>query len=264
VPGPDATPVNPAHRGRTPIVAFSNIKPLKAAQLIANQVRNAVLSGELSAGDRLPAERDLIKQLGYSRGVVREGLRLLEADGLITLQSGRNGGAIVCNPDITHVSASLDLLLRLQSTTVRDVHEAQRLIEPLIVRQAIKHANAKDLARLQATITLIEQNPEDVELVREQSNQFHILLGESTHNNVLAVLATLIRQVVIGMRYSGDRTAALSIARVHQRILDAVRDRDEVAAVRRALRHVNSVEDVMEAQTRGAGAAGAHEDRVRP
>jgi DNA-binding FadR family transcriptional regulator len=232
------------------IVTFVSVKPPKAAQMVAKQIRDAVLSGELMAGDRLPPERELIKQLGYSRAVVREGLRILEADGLITLRSGRNGGAVVHNPDSTQLSASLNLILQLQSTTVRDVHEAQRLIEPSIVRLAIKNATPEDLARVQATITLIEQSPDDVELVREQSNLFHTLLGACTHNNVLSILASLIRKVVIGMHYSGDRTAALAIARVHQLILNAVREGDEAAAVRRTLRHVDATESVLDARAR--------------
>ena len=74
---------------------FARAKPAKAAQVVAQQIKDAVLSGKLSFGDKLPAERNLIEQFGYSRSVVREALRLLEDDGLIELQAGRNGGAVV-------------------------------------------------------------------------------------------------------------------------------------------------------------------------
>ncbi len=232
------------------MIAFPSVKTEKAAVVIAQQVREAVLSGKLAVGDRLPPERDLIKQFGYSRAVVREGLRLLEAEGLVVLQAGRNGGAVVHSPDPDRIAVSVDLILRLQSTTVREVHEAQRLIEPLIIRQAIGHATRQDLARVRETITRIEQNPDDVELVREQSNRFHSLLGECTHNNVLAIIAGQIRQIVLGMRYAGTRDEALVIARAHRRILEAVEARDEAAAMRRVLRHVNATECVLAAKPR--------------
>ena len=60
---------------------FTTMKQGKAAQQIVDRVRNAVLAGELQIGDRLPPERELIRLTGFSRAVVREGLRILEADG---------------------------------------------------------------------------------------------------------------------------------------------------------------------------------------
>src|SRR5579859_3807382 len=138
------------------MLMFENIKPLKAAQMIARRIRDAVISGELTMGDRLPPERDLIKQFGYSRAAVREGLRLLEADGLIAMQAGRNGGAVICRPDANHLAPTLDTILRLRRTTIHDVHEAQRLIEPLIIALAIERATPGDLARVRRTIDMIE------------------------------------------------------------------------------------------------------------
>ena len=224
---------------------FETLKPVKAAQLIAQRVRDAVLSGELVVGDRLPTEKELIKQLGYSRSVVREGLRLLESDGLIHLQAGRNGGAVISSPNTERLVSSLNTILRLQSTTVAEVHEAQRLIEPLVIQLACDRATVEDIAAIRHTIQLIEENPGDKELVLEQSNRFHTLLGEAAHNNVMAIITTLMREVVIEMAYSGDAAEALTIARIHRRILDAVEARDVTAATRRALRHLDATECVM-------------------
>ena len=93
---------------------FTTAKPAKAAQVVAQQIKEAVLSGKLAIGDKLPRERNLIEQFGYSRSVVREALRLLEDDGLIALQAGRNGGAVVKSPDSRQIMSKFDMLLRLQ------------------------------------------------------------------------------------------------------------------------------------------------------
>lgn len=227
------------------MVMFENIKPLKAAQLIAQRIREAVISGELKVGDRLPPERELIKQFGYSRAAVREGLRLLEADGLIAMQAGRNGGAVICRPDADRLASALDTILRLRRTTIHDVHEAQRLFEPLVIGLAIKRANGSDLAHIRHTIDMIERNPANAETVRTQSNLFHALLGEAAHNNVIAIVANLIRQIVVHMGYTGDEAEALSIARIHRKILDAIEAGDVAAATRRALRHLDASEGVL-------------------
>lgn len=227
------------------MLKFQRVKPEKAAQVVARQVKQAVLSGEVSVGDKLPAERELIVQFGYSRSVVREALRLLEDDGLIKLQAGRNGGAVVTNPDTTQIMSNIDLLLRLQQTGIQEVHEAQRLIEPVVVKLAIERATAEDFARIRETIELIEAHPDDIDMVRLQSNRFHILLGEATQNNVIAIIAGILRQIVVEFKYEGDAKEALAIARIHRRILDAIEAKDVEIAIRRSLRHIDASEAVM-------------------
>jgi len=243
------------------MVMFENIKPLKAAQLIAQRIRDAVISGELTVDDRLPPERELIKQFGYSRAAVREGLRLLEADGLIAMRAGRNGGAVICRPDADRLALALDTILRLRRTTIHDVHEAQRLIEPLVIGLAIKRATSRDLARVRHTIDMIERNPANAEVVRTQSNLFHTRLGEAAHNNLIAIVANLIRQIVVRMGYTGDEAEALSIARIHRKILDAIEAGDVAAATRRALRHLDASESVLGAV--GKRKAGARRSATR-
>lgn len=227
------------------MLKFQRSKPEKAAQVVARQVKQAVLSGKLSVGDKLPAERELIAQFGYSRSVVREALRLLEDDGLIRLQAGRNGGAVVTNPGTSQIMSNIDMLLRLQQTGLREVHDAQRLIEPVVVRLAIDKATKEDLAKIRETIELIEANPNEAELVRIQSNRFHTLLGEATKNNVIAIVAALLRQIVVDFNYEGDSKEALAIARIHRRILEAIEAKDVDVAVRRSLRHIDASETVM-------------------
>ena len=224
---------------------FENLKPLKAAQLIARRIREAVISGKLTVGDRLPPERELIKQFGYSRAAVREGLRLLETDGLIAMQAGRNGGAVICRPEAEQLASTLDTILRLRRTTIHDVHEAQRLIEPLVIALAIERATPGDLARIRRTIEMIERDPGNTETVRSQSNLFHTLLGEAAHNNVVAIVAGLIRRIIVQMGYTGDEAEALGIARIHRKILHAIEAGDAAAATRRALRHLDASAGVL-------------------
>jgi DNA-binding FadR family transcriptional regulator len=226
---------------------FETIKPLKAAQLIARRIRDAVVSGELTAGDRLPPERELIKQFGYSRAAVREGLRLLEADGLVAMQAGRNGGAVISNPDADRLAPALDTILRLRRTTIHDVHEAQRLIEPVVIGLVIERATAGDLAKVRHTIDTIEEDPTNAETVRQQSNLFHTLLAEAAHNDIISIISNLIRQVVIHMGYTGGKAEALGIARIHRKILDAIEAGDVAAATRRALRHLDASEHALSA-----------------
>jgi len=227
------------------MLTFQRVKPEKAAQTIARQIREAVLNGELAVGDKLPAERDLIAQLGYSRSVVREAMRLLEADGLIVLHAGRNGGAVVSTPNPDQIISNIDMHLRLLQTDRQAVHDAQRQVEPMIVKLAIERGTTEDFNKVRETIELIEQFPTDVELVRLQSNRFHVLLGEATKNPVLAIVANIVRQIVVNMNYEGGENEALDIARAHRRILEAIESKDTEAAIRRSLRHIDASDAIM-------------------
>lgn len=227
------------------IVKFQRSKPEKAAQVVAKQIRQTVLSGTLSVGDRLPSEKGMIEQFGYSRAVVREALRLLEAEGLIALSAGRNGGAVVTTPSTNQIVSNIDMLLRMQQTSIKEVYEAQRLIEPIVVKLAIDKASPEDFDKIRKTIELIEAHPDDVELVRQQSNRFHTLLGEATKNNVISIVAGILRQIVVDFNYEGDEEEAKSIARIHRRILEAIEAKDLEAAIRRSLRHIDAGETVM-------------------
>src|SRR5919197_4150800 len=166
-------------------VHFDTIKQPKAAQRVAERIRAGIRSGELRDGDRLPPERALIEQFGYSRAIVREALRMLEEEGLITLHAGRNGGAVIRKPGTDRLVNAFDMLLRLQMTTQEDFYEARRLVEPLLAKLAIERATEDDIAALRRCL----EPPYD------RHNRFHRTLSEAAHNNVLAVTMHIIMEL---------------------------------------------------------------------
>jgi len=84
----------------------------KASDVLANELRERILSGEYVEGTPLPPERELVVQTGMSRTTVREALRILEVQGLIRIKAGRAGGAFVRRPGEESVASSLELLIR--------------------------------------------------------------------------------------------------------------------------------------------------------
>jgi DNA-binding FadR family transcriptional regulator len=85
----------------------------KIAELIADQIRDQIGSRRLREGDRLPSESVLMSAFGASRPSVREALRILESDGLITVRRGVCGGALVARPDHRQVAIRLRDAIRL-------------------------------------------------------------------------------------------------------------------------------------------------------
>ena len=82
------------------------------------------MSGELSEGDSLGHEPDLVERFGVSRPSLREALRILEAEGLITVVRGVLGGVIVHETDVRMTARTAALVLQTRNVTLGDVHDA--------------------------------------------------------------------------------------------------------------------------------------------
>lgn len=86
---------------------FSPAETQKAPEVIYSQIYQRIISGKLKPGDRLPSERVLSEQFQRSRHIIREALRMLQQDGLITVELGSTGGAIVQGISIEMLSSPL-------------------------------------------------------------------------------------------------------------------------------------------------------------
>lgn len=223
----------------------------KASQVIVSQIREAVDAGRLNIGDRLPQEKDLIEQFGFSRAVVREALRTLEAEGLIRLNSGRNGGAEICEPDPLKFVPAITTLMRLQNTSIEEVHETLELIEPIITELAVARHTQADIDALQESIDLMLRNANDPVICQTQSNRFHVLLAKATRNHMLIFLSTMIRQVIVRLDYQGAGERPAQVAQEHQRIVDAIKKGNVEEARQATLDHAHQCEYALHASQTG-------------
>lgn len=101
------------------------------AEMVADAIRDRIISGELQEGSLLPAQEEMLRELNVSRPSYREGLRILEAEGLVSVRRGKRGGAVVHAPSQVGTTYSLGLLLRFHHVTLGDLADAISEIEPL-------------------------------------------------------------------------------------------------------------------------------------
>src|SRR6201990_2827921 len=127
------------------------LKPVdvpKASDVLARELRERILSGELAEGTALPAERELVKQTQMSRATVREALRILEVQNLIRVKAGRNGGAFVQRPTTRSMANSVGMLIRGQRIKLADLMETREALEPFCAELAARNRTDEDLAVL--------------------------------------------------------------------------------------------------------------------
>src|SRR2546425_9341159 len=127
---------------------FSSVRTPRVYEHIVRQVERAIFEGRLGTGDRLPPERELVRQFRASRVAVREALRTLEHRGLIEVRHGSSGGHFVRHVDAGLLRRDFTTLLRLARVSVAHLLEARLLIEPEIARLAAHRATDADLKAL--------------------------------------------------------------------------------------------------------------------
>src|ERR671930_527467 len=127
---------------------FAPVAVARASSSIADQIRAAIVTGQLKEGARLPPERELAEQFGVSRVTVRDALRALEAMGLIEVRVGARGGAFITVPSGSVVGQTMSDMMMMQAISPADVVEARLVVELGTVTLACARATDEDLERL--------------------------------------------------------------------------------------------------------------------
>jgi GntR family transcriptional repressor for pyruvate dehydrogenase complex len=183
---------------------FVKANPVRAFEDIARQIRQAILSGELKPGDRLPSQRELAKTFGVGRATLLAGLRIIEQEGLIFIKPGASGGAFVAAPDIEQVSKSLDLLFRREGVSLQELVEFREVLEGECAFWAVERASDSELASVRELVEELRAYSSSPQYTWQgflkKEIEVHLKIAGLSHNRVaLAVLqaihATTIRFV---------------------------------------------------------------------
>ena len=211
------------------------VSPLKRRLLfesVAEKLESLILNGELKPGEKLPSEHELARQFGVSRNVVREGLRGLIEQGLVTVRPG--DGVYVQTPD---QSVVVDAFLRYMQLNraenwVDELYEVRRLLEPEIAALAAQRATPEDISALEDALERMRINQDDPQEWAQAEWDFHSALARASHNSLLLILLKplhrqLLRTFAEGWYHSKPFESRL---RFHAEIINPVRTRDPQAA----------------------------------
>jgi DNA-binding FadR family transcriptional regulator len=172
-------------------------RPREKPQQIADELRALIVSGELSEGDSLGHEPELVERFGVSRPSLREALRILEAEGLITVVRGALGGVVVHEPDERMTARTAALVLQARNVPLADVFEARRIIEPtaagMVASSRARRAAAKKLAKL---IDEQEHAIDDPDAFGVANARFHSELVELAGNQTLSIVTEMLSEIV--------------------------------------------------------------------
>ena len=171
--------------------AGGGVRFARLAEQIADDLRGRLLVGDLSEATEIPIEETLRTHYAVSKPTFREAVRVLEAEGLITVRRGAIGGAVVHRPDAEHVAYSLGLVLAGRRVGISDVAAALREVEPACAAAcALREDRDREvvpiLTRLHEHSLKVVDNIVEVTAL---SRMFHEAIVDLCGNDSLAIMA---------------------------------------------------------------------------
>lgn len=213
----------------------------KASDVLANELRERILTGEFAEGMALPPERELVAQTRMSRATVREALRILQVQGLVRIKAGRAGGTFVQRPGRDAVAKSVSLLIRGQQFRLAALLETREAIEPFCARLAARNRTDADLVLLEEANEDLADETSSLARFLQANVDWHLGVAVASHNELLAGLMTALSRAIYTSTENDrfvDGEVRRETARAHRSITAAIRAQDSDAAVRRMERHV--------------------------
>jgi DNA-binding FadR family transcriptional regulator len=222
---------------------LGKIEVPRAADVLADRLRQGILSGQWRPGELLPPERQLVERTGLGRASVREALRMLEVEDLIEARLGRYGGWLIRRPDEESVARSLDVFIRGRKLRFESLLETREAIEPACAGLAARNRNEDDLAELDRRSAWLKAVVDDVPDYLLGNVQWHLAVVRATHNELLiAIMSALSDAIHAGTDlddFNSDDVRAAAL-HAHDRVIDAIRVQDEDAASRRMHSHLHA------------------------
>jgi len=219
----------------------------KASDVLADRLRERILDEGLPEGTPLPTERELVAQSGLSRGSVREALRVLETEGLISTKAGRNGGSAIRRPTRESISRSFELFLRSHGVRFDALIEARESVEPAAARLAALHRTDDDIAEMKQIHRELESLSGNAAKFAKVNLKWHLSVVKASKNELLITFVDAIsRPIYAATEYQSLNTSELrrEVVRVHGRVLDAIVEQDGDAAFRRMQRHIGAYSQI--------------------
>lgn len=222
------------------LVLVQPIRRDRLYQSIVAQIEGLLERGELSAGDQLPAERQLAEQLQVSRASLREALRSLELLGIVETRAG--GGTFVRAASSDAVTRPLTSLIA-RGHGLEQVIEVRGLIEPAIAARAAERIEDSELVELRETLDAQRAKVRAGRSYAEEDTRFHEIIGQASRNELLVTMLSVIWDVLRASREQWLQTNARAHASLeaHERILAALQARDPEGARAAAAQHIHAV-----------------------
>jgi len=225
---------------------FNSVKSNKVSEHIVEQIRKAIFEGTLKPGDKLPPERELIKNFKVSKATLREGMRSLEVLGFLDIRKGVSGGAFVTEVDMKKARDSFINFLHFKNLSLSNLTEVRLVLETHIAEKVARSITEDDLTRLKNLIEECEYVlKHDIPLEsRKNEIEFHRIIASATGNPILMFILDFVDNLLSDAKamLKPGKEFSNKVLRAHKRIYSALLERNVKKVREEMVRHIREVE----------------------
>jgi GntR family transcriptional repressor for pyruvate dehydrogenase complex len=208
----------------------------KRADLVAEEIKRLITERDLSPGDRLPREIELQQMFSVSKSTMREALKSLEVQGLVTISTGPTGGGRIVEVPLDRTVQLMQNYLFFKEVSIDHIYTVRKLLEPELAAGAVPYLTEADFEALEHSIECC--NPSsgrtaDITAQRQEDLNFHDILAQANPNSFLRFTCQLINEMLRQLTVFENATPARTQrrfgdanVRVHLAITEAARAGD--------------------------------------
>jgi DNA-binding FadR family transcriptional regulator len=218
-------------------MSFKPIDKSRRFLLVSRQLRQAIIKGDYSPGQRLPSERELAEIFGVSRIIVREAIWDLKRSGLVEIKRGAQGGAFIQEVQHDAVTSVMRDVISFTDSRPADIIEVRLIMEPAAAALAAQRATANDIGTMHRHLQTApdKYTPEFV----QWHIGFHRMVARASQNAVYGLLVNILldftEDIILGLKPE-DRIYHDSTS--HPEILEKISQRDAEGAKRLFYNHL--------------------------
>ena len=175
----------------------------KLSERLSDALLARIVDEKMQPGDRLPKEHELVEEFGCSKGSLREALKSLENQGIVTISTGPNGGARLIDVTYEYANKALRNYFRFKDTSPTIIYDVREPLELALCHSVVGHLSPHTLSELEVVLTslhsfldLPETNIEVWQMRRESELQFNNIIAEASPNPLLSFLCLFINDLI--------------------------------------------------------------------
>ncbi|WP_307832215.1 FadR/GntR family transcriptional regulator [Prauserella cavernicola] len=210
-------------------------------QRVVDYVQNAVASGELRPGDRLPSERELVEKFSIGRTSVREALRVLENMELVRSQPRDHRGPLILPVSVGPVRRGISMLAAAKVFSLAELVQFRMIADASANLLAASRRTPEQIVALERNMARMRQAmPRGYEAFGRADMEFHELIADIGGNQLVQLYGGVTREAIVSLiqaavRDASDQTAhMLQTIQHHRAVFDAICDQDGPRASRLA------------------------------
>lgn len=219
------------------------------SELVVQRILDLIKNGQLTPGEKLPSERDLVGILDVSRPTIREALRALSILGVLEIRHG--GGVFVSSLEASELLNPLDFFVSLNAQNMGELFDARVEYEPMIAALAAEMISDTDLNYLQELLDAQLADPDKADLFHDTDVEFHKTILEASGNVFLSRIGKMLQ--VLGDQgrraFQKEKQVRRQSIADHQVIMEAMLAHNSKAAREAMRQHMINVRNALKGIT---------------